>query len=180
MRLREIPTILGVLALIACGVFAWAIWRDHAPAPAPIVPATPAPALQAVEQVSIAPPTVKVYAPKAKARLRLPAAVQADAGVHVLAASQVRADERPHTLITLIDEHTGESTTVDRADPLPWLAAETRGELGISYGLRDGMPIGRLSLRQNLAQIKSVRLGVQASIDQDGQWFAGIGAFYRW
>lgn len=161
---------------------AW-IMDPRTDSPTPIrapVAATPAPALKSVDQVTITPPVVKVYAPKAKTKLKLPAAMQADAAVHVLAASQVRADERPHTLYTLIDERTGETQTYDRAEPLPWLAAETRGEVGIGYGLRDGAPMGRLSLRQNLLQVKSVRLGAQANLDQDGQWFVGLGAWYRW
>lgn len=183
MHLTRALTIRLVLVLVAFGVFAWIIW----PAPAPVlpmVPAAPAPVLKAVEMVSIAPPAVKVYAPKAKTKLKLSATVQADPAQHVIAASQVRADERPHTVITLLDERTGEATTYDRADPLPWLAPETRGELGISYGLRGdgnaGVPIGRLSLRQNLLQIKALRLGAQANIDQDGEWFVGLGVFYRW
>lgn len=179
MQLTRALTIRLVLVLAAYGVFAWIIW----PAPAPVlpmVPAVPAPVLKTVEKITIAPPAVQVYAPKAKKKLKLPAAMQADPAQHVIAASQVRADERPHTVITLLDERTGEATTYDRADPLPWMAPETRGELGISYGLRDGAPMGRLSLRQNVLQIKAVRLGAQANIDQDGQWFVGLGVFYRW
>ncbi len=176
-----VRTMLIVVAVAACGVCALIFW-PATPTSAPrISVATPAPELrQAAPTVVIKPSMVRVHSPAAKARLKLPAAVSADAGQHVLAASQVRADERPHTLITLLDERTGEATTFDRADPLPWLAPETRGELGISYGIRDGMPVGRLSLRQNLLQLKSVRLGATATLDQDGQWFAGVGAFYRW
>lgn len=182
MRVRNVPAILAVMALVACGALVWFIWSSYqlSQTASSIAPATPAPALKAVEKVEIAPPTVQVYAPRAKAKLKLPASVQADAAVHVLAASQVRADERPHTLITTLDTSTGAVETVDRADPLPWLAPETRGEMGVSYGLRDGAPMGRLSLRQNLVQIKSVRLGAVATLDQDGRWYAGVGAFYRW
>lgn len=142
--------------------------------------ATPAPEVREAPKVEIKPAVVKVYAQAAKTKLQLPAVVSADAGQHVIAASQVRADERPRTLITTLDERTGEATTYDRLDPLPWFAPETRGEIGIVYGLRDGAPMGRLMVRQNLIQIKSVRLGAHATLDQDGQWFAGVGAFYRW
>jgi len=182
MRVSNVPAILAAMALAACGALVWFIWSSYqlSRTASSIAPATPAPALKAIEKTTIAPPTVQVYAPRAKAKLKLPASVQADAAVHVLAASQVRADERPHTLITTLNESTGAVETVDRADPLPWLAPETRGEMGISYGLRDGTPMGRLSLRQNLVQIKSVRLGAVATLDQDGRWYAGVGAFYRW
>lgn len=180
MRLRNVPSILIALALAACGVCAWIFW-PFGPAPVSRTQtATTAPEVRQVEKVAITPPVVKAYAPKAKARLKLPAAVQVAPSIYALTASQVKADDRPHTIITTLDEDTGEVETYDRPDPLPWLAPETRGELGISYGLRDGHPMGRLSVRQNLLQIKSLRLGSQASIDQDGQWFAGVGVWYRW
>jgi len=178
MRLNALLS-LGAAALVVCGACAWIFWPAK-PVPAPVGVATAAPELRQVEMTTLTPPAVKVFRPAAKTRLSLPAAVQADPGQHVLAASQVRADERPHTLITLLDERTGEATTYDRADPLPWFAPETRGEMGISYGLRDGRPMGRLSLRQNLIQIKAARLGAAANLDQDGQWFAGLGLWYRW
>lgn len=174
--------ILYVMAATACGVFVGYFWRGSCscePA-AKTLPAAVAPVLKAAEQVAITPPVVRVYAPKAKTLLKLPATTIADPSVHVVTASRLPADERPQTLITLLDERTGETEAISRAEPLPWLAPETRGELGISYGIRDGMPVGRLSLRQNLLQIKVVRIGAQANLDHDGQWFAGLGAWYRW
>lgn len=153
--------------------------------PVPVAtPATQAPELATVEKVAIAPPTVQAYAPKAKARLSLPKAVQQDPAQHVVAATRVPADDRPRTVITTLDETTGAVASYERMEPLPWLAPETSGEIGISYGLRgDGhgvKPVGRVVLRQNLLQIKAARLGLNANLDQDGQWFAGVGVWYRW
>lgn len=172
--------ILGVMVAVACGLFVGYFWRGPCTTSMPIMPATLAPELKSTEKTVIAPPVVRVYAPAAKARLKLPAATQADAAVHVVTASRVPADERPHTVITLLDERTGEAETISRTDPLPWLAPDTRGEFGVSYGIRNGVTVGRLSLRQDVLQIKSVHLGATANLDTDGQWFAGVGAWYRW
>lgn len=142
--------------------------------------AAPAPAVADLKTVALSPRLVRALPAKAKARLKLPPAAQATPSLYALTASQVTADERPHTIITTLDVDTGEVTSYDRPEPLPWFAPETRGEIGIAHGLRNGQPMGRLSLRQDLLQVKRIHLGGQASVDQDGEWFAGVGIWYRW
>jgi hypothetical protein len=115
-----------------------------------------------------------------KRRINLPPEVAADPAQVVLDSSRVAASEHDYTLTTLLDVETGATVTLAERLPLPWLAPETRGELGISYGLRDGAPMGRVTLRQNLLQVRATRLGALATIDEDGQWYAGVGLWYRW
>ena len=171
---------MGAVALALSGAYAlWLVISPSKPS-APLVVATQAPQVAMVETVEIKPAKVQVYARKAKVKLSLPAAVQADPMQHVAAASRVESSDRPVTVTTLLDERTGAVTTYTREEPLPWLAAGHSGEASIAYGMRSGQMMGRIMVRQDILQIKAARIGAQATIDQDGQWFAGAGIVYRW
>lgn len=124
--------------------------------------------------------SVRVYRPAVKRSLNLPASILADPSEQVVAAAKVPADDRSHTVTTTINTDTGEAQAFDRRDPLPWLALDTRGEIGLAYGYKRSEQVARLSLRQDLVQIKALHLGAQANMDSDGEWFAGIGVWYRW
>lgn len=169
-----------VAALIAVMVWAYRLGNGAADVQPKALPATPAPAIKRVPTVEVQTKVVHALAPAAKRKLPLPDAVIDQPSIYALTANRVPTDVRPHTLITTLDIESGDVQTWDVPEPQPWIAPEIQGELGISYGLRDGMPVGRISLRQNVLQIKSVRIGAAASLDTDGVWFAGIGAFYRW
>lgn len=172
--------------LTAAAILAGAIllWYEMKPAPAPVndwTPAKTAPQIAAVPKVDINPPKVKVYAPAAKKRLNLPAAVQQDPHTHVLTATRVPADDHPQTVTTLIDDQTGAETTLVRREPLPWLAAEQRGELRLDYGTKGGVRrVGRLTFQEDLLQMKAVHAGVNATLDTDGEYFIGGGVAYKW
>lgn len=145
--------------------------------------ATPAPevAKVATEFIDFAP--IKVFKPEAKKRLNLPAQVQADTRAHVVASTKTANDERQHTVTTLIDDKTGEATTYDRVDPLPWLAVNTKSQVGAFYGLKNGEAAFRIQAQQELLQIKALHLGVTASADvtRGGvDTFLGVGAWARW
>lgn len=191
VNLKHIGLAIMVGALLALGVVAWSYLHSHsepptAPPNAVAVEAKPAPQLDHVGQIAIAPPKVKVFKPAAKAKLRLPEAVITDNAKHVIAAAVVRADDHQQTVTTVLDASTGESKTYVKEEPLPWLALDTHGEAGIYGGLKNGMAAARLEVRQGLFQVKAVHVGAIASLDQPlsgpikADSFVGIGVWYRW
>lgn len=179
MRVKTRASMMIGAVLVCLAAAAWLFWPAPATPPAPVV-ATPAPAVAGMKPMTIQPKSVRALPPRAKRKLALPTEVQAATSIYALTASHVDPGERPRTLITTLDADTGEVVAYERIEPLPWIAPSTRGEVGISYGLRDGVPMGRLSLRQNLLQVKALRLGAQAHLDEDGEWFAGVGVWYGW
>lgn len=171
--------LLGVILVLVINA-----WKFMMEATAPInqwTPAQQAPQVKDVPKVDITPTKVNVYAPKAKDKLDLPPAITNDPDVHVLDTTRVSSNEHPVTIISLIDEKTGEVQTLVRSEPLPWLAAEQRGELRFDVGIKNGLDtIGRLTVREDLLQVKALHAGLHASLDSDGRWFAGGGVGYRW
>ncbi len=176
-----------VYAMAFMAVSAVAIYFHFKPEPAPTgihLEARPAPELSKVPHasVSIAKP-VRVYAPAAKRKLNLPEAIKSDPDKHVIASSKTANDERQHTITTVIDAATGEATTLDRVDPLPWIAPNTKTELGMYYGYRNGTPALRVQGSQELLQVKALHLGAIANADvMPGQvdTFVGVGVWARW
>ena len=181
MRLPKWDTAstMTAIALVFCAACA-AWWVMRPSPPPPIALATPAPQVASIPTLTIHPAQVTVLAPKAKARLNLPVAVRDDPGQHVVAASRVDADLRPHTITSVLDADTGQVTTYDQAEPLPWLGITRRGEIGLAYGFRQGQPMGRLYLHQGLLDLKALRISGIAHLDQDGQWYTGISLAYRY
>jgi len=170
--------------LFIVGTLIVTVWNFFKEVPKPInqwTPAQPAPQVKDVPKVDITPTKVKVYAPKAKGKLDLPPAITNDPDVHVLDTTRVSSNDHPVTIISLIDEKTGEVQTLVRSEPLPWLAAEQRGELRFDVGIKNGIDtIGRLTVREDLLQVKALHAGLHASLDSDGRWFAGGGVGFRW
>lgn len=155
------------------------------PAPAGVhIPATQATELKRETTVPIAVATpIQVYKPATKAKLKLPPDVQADTKQHVVASTKTPNDERQHTVTTLLDTSTGVFTTYDRVDPLPWVAVNTKTQVGAFYGLKNGETAIRIQAQQELLQIKALHLGVTASADvtRGGvDTFIGVGAWARW
>lgn len=172
--------------LIAVGILivAMVLWYETKPTPAPVgdwQTAKHAPQVAAVPKTAITPPKVEVYTAPAKKKLDLPAAVQQDTHAHVVAATRVAADDHPETVTTLLDDQTGAETTLVRREPLPWIAAEQRGELRLDYGMKNGArKVGRLSFQEDLVEVKALHAGVNANLDTDGQFFVGGGVAYKW
>lgn len=169
-------------ALLAAGM-----WWHFRPRPAPVsmpVIAKVSSAVSGVVRQTVTMP-VKVYRPEAKKKLRLPQAVQNDASQHVAASSTVKPDDHPHTVSTVIDDKTGEVTTYDVREALPWLAVDTHGEAGMGYGMKftpgKGFgPVARIVARQNLLDIKAATVSLQGTLDGDGATFAGVFVTARW
>jgi hypothetical protein len=125
---------------------------------------------------------VKVYKGGAaiKNNLKLPPNVISDDAEQVIASSEVKNDDHPHTITTTINTETGESETYIKAEPLPWLSFDKRGSVGVYYGFKSGVGTARIEAKQDIFDIKSIRCGGVASIDSDTQYFAGIGCSYNW
>lgn len=172
---------LGVLLAII-GVLAYFHFKPE-PMPTGVhLPAAQAPELAKVETEFIDFAPVKVFKPEAKRKLNLPASVQADTKAHVIASTKTANDERQHTITTLIDEQTGEATTFDRVDPLPWISVNTKSQVGAFYGIKNGQQTIRIQGEQELLQIKALHVGVIVSADlqaRNVESFVGLGAWAR-
>lgn len=150
------------------------------------VPTAPAKEVKKAPVKRVAPKGgVQVYAGGTKANLKLPAAVIEDNRQEVVAATQVKASDRPQTVTTTVDTEKGTFQTFVRQDPYPWFAVETRGEARLSIGYRiDGLeppkPIVRLGINYDVIRVKAITAGITTTIDSDGRAFAGVGVAYRW
>ena len=179
-RFNQYLPYLIIAILIAGG---WRLVDHFLPPDAPVnqyQTAPVAPQVAHVKTITIQPAQVKVYAPEAKQKLNLPADVQSNPSIYALSATRIKPDLRPQTIVTTLDASTGEAITYARRDPLPWLAAQQTGELRLDYGYKGISPVMRLSAREELLQVKALRLGVIGTIDSDGQFFIGAGAAVRW
>lgn len=176
-----VGAVLGALISIAVGL----TWIYFKPEPAQtsvheIAKPAPEVAKVATEFIDFAP--IKVYKPESKKRLNLPKSLQDDTHAHVIASTKTANDERQHTITTLIDVQTGEPTTYDRVDPLPWIAVNTKSQVGAFYGIKNGQQTIRIQGEQELLQVKALHVGVIVSADlQAGniESFAGVGAWAR-
>ena len=178
---------IGVLALIgAAGVSGYQLWNKASVDTTIAVIAPPAPVIAKVKKKIVKPKQVVVYAEEAKAKLKLPPSVIANAEQHVTGATTVVPSERRMTVTSVLDEKTGETTTYTKPEPLPWIAVESRGEARFSYGYKFSrgqpvpVPVGRLSLTHDFVQIKALRIGANAALDTDRSAFVGLGLSYKW
>lgn len=177
----EFYIVAAVAAATAVGT-----WSYFKPTPMPEgvqIEATPSKFVRNVEKAPVVVERVVAYKPEAKEKLKLPETIKADDKKHVVASVTTPNDERQHTITTIVDSQTGEFTTYDRVEPLPWIGVTTKSEVGAYLGLKNGQPAVRIAGRQEVLQIKSVRIGAVASVDitQSGvDSFVGIGAWARW
>lgn len=184
---------LGAALVGALSLFAW-LWVQHARTPVTSAPglaavaATPSRAVRGEQKVPapLRNGVVQAYRPEVKERLPLPPSVVADPDKHVVSASVVRADDHPQEVVTVLDANTGEATSYVKEKPLPWLAVEGRGEFGAYYGFASGgQQVARFEVRQNVLQVKALRLQVTGGLDYNvgsgrANGFAGVGVVYRW
>lgn len=185
MNLKNIQA--AMIFLIIGAAIAYGISWYMKPADIPtgmVVDATPAPEVKREEKVEVVTAPIKVYKPAVKRTLKLPESVVSDKGQHVIASSKTPNDERQHTITTVINQHTGEVQSFDRTEPLPWVAVNTKSEVGVYYGLKSGEPTVRIEGRQELLQVKAIHVGAIASADMTRSMgtdtFVGVGAWARW
>lgn len=161
-----------------------AVWYASLPDKPPVnntTRADPAPELKGKQKTKVSLPSVPVYGGTAKTDLGLPISVQDDPNKYVLGSAKLPNDTHPHTVTTVIDAETGETTIYDRRDPLPWLAAEKRGLLQFGAGVKSGVgQVWRAAGSFDAVQIKAIHFGINGSLDSDGQAYVGAHAEYRW
>ncbi|WP_020164698.1 hypothetical protein [Methyloversatilis discipulorum] len=191
--------LLGVVVLVCALVLlvlGLKFWDSFTGAPEPTrardvaTVATQAPQIESAPVEWIVPPKpLKTYAPKAKAAVKLPQAVQADAAAVVLESSRIAASDRPQTVTAVLDTETGETRQYVVDEPLPWLDTTVRSDAGVYLGLKRGEPTIRAQARAQIAQVKELRLGALASADMplngerpgvQAEYFIGVGAWLQW
>ncbi len=181
-RAAEWASAAAVAAALIYG-YQWYTKPADVPAGMTVV-AKPAPEVAEEPKVGIVTKApIKVYKPGVKVRLKLPDAAIWDKDTHVIASSKTGGDDRPHTITTTINSATGETATYDRADPLPWFAVNTKSEIGLYAGYKNGEQALRIEARQELFQVKAVHFGAIASADMmrgGMDSFVGAGAWVRW
>jgi len=120
-----------------------------------------------------------------KSDLQLPKTALDNVNEHVLAASAIEPSDHPKTIITTLNAETGDSQTYVKTEPLPWVTWDNRGSVGMYGGIKNGSAIMRLQARQDFLDVKAMRVGVTANVDQPisgtgTDYFIGIGANYNW
>lgn len=177
----------GRWLIAAVMALAVALYFFFAPEPAPTgVQRVAEPAVEVAGEKRLPLPAaapLQVYEPPVKKKLNLPQSVQLDAGKHVVATAKTPADDRPHTVTTVLDVGAGEFTTYDRADPLPWIAVKTTTHVAAYYGLKRGEPTVRVQGQQEILRFKALRVEAIAAVDIGAgapDAFVGIGARASW
>jgi hypothetical protein len=159
---------------------------ETAPTGVPTEAAAAAPVAK-VEKDRIDCAPVQAYKAPAKAKLKLSKAVQEDSSKVVLAATEVKADIRPHVIADVLDTKTGEVDTYDTRQEAPWLGVTRRGRAGGFYDPFNRK--ARLFVEQSVATVKDFQIGFQASYDFPvgggaigfkSSGLIGIGGFKEW
>lgn len=126
--------------------------------------------------------TIRVLPSTSKGLITLPKDVIGDTNRYVTASSLINSKEQRQVVTQVLDVTTGDTETFISEAPQPWVALENRGQLSVDYGYKSGNsnPVGRINLRQDVVQLKSLHLGVSLSGYTDGDYFAGVGGGIRW
>ena len=168
------------------------LWHLYSQAPEATVgvsiPATMAPEIKSLPMVGVEiKKPVKVYAggAKTKKKLKLPDVIVQDESKSVITSSKVEADDHAHTITTVINAETGESETLDRRDPLPWISFTTKGDAMLAGGVNaSGEQAGMVQVRQGILRIKNVTLGVVGTVSHANNGIGGhsdvAGMFAAW
>ena len=94
------------------------------------------------------------------------------------ASSKTANDGRQHTITTMGDDQTGQVTTYDRIEPLPWLAINTSRHYGAYIGALDGQQAIAVTARQEALRIKGVSveaIAIAAMSQSERMGFVGVG-----
>ena len=192
MNLNEgvASNVKSIIAIVIAAGLVVVLWFNIKPAtpttgvslPAKVdsrVSDTPKETLQAAPDKKVA--GIDVYTPAAKKELSLPEVEQNDPDEHVVSAVEVPASEQPKSIVTLVNATSGQTEVLVQDKPQPWFAVEDSGELRLSYGYKTGGSfVSRISVREDIFQIRSIHFGVTGSYDTDGTAFVGAGIAYRW
>lgn len=173
MKLPSLNRLIALAAVIVAGLALWTFWPRPTPAVNVAAPLPPAKEVRHTERIIERPRIVYVYPDEVKPTLGLIDSVANDPAKKVTATGKLNAEERDYTLSAVLDVQTGESQVFARPDPLPWIGPGRQGAVGVTYGVKNGQPTGRLYARHDLLQVKALHAGAGATLDQDGEWFAG-------
>lgn len=177
------PTVVATLISMAIGaaVVGYVIYKPSDPIPqrevwtAPPDPVAKAPIID----VKVKRGTVRV---KKSADVTLKIPLNPNEGV--ISAASIASNDHPVTVATVIDTDTGISRTVVREEPLPWFVISHKGEIGMYYGLKNGAPGIMLQARQEIVQVKAIRIEAIGQVTQSPVGgidnYVGIGLTYRW
>lgn len=192
LRDWKFAALVGINIILAISLITF-MWLNPKVIPAKpnqevAVAATPAPEIAGETKIDkpIATGSVKVYKPAIKTELKLPASVIANENIQVAASSRVSPNDHPQTVTSTVDMQTGEVTNYVKEEPYPWLAKDTRTEIGLYAGIKNGNKTIRLEGRQGLIQIKALHVGVIGTLDQSfsgpiqADYFVGAGVWTRW
>lgn len=154
--------IIAVLALLS---ITGMLYLNRVPEPSTTVDGRMAPEVIKEDTKPLIIGPIQVYEPAVKTKLKLTRDVIKDTNKHVVAATKVRADEHPRTITTVVDQTTGQFTSYERVDPLPWLAVNSRTHIGAYYGLKNLEPVLRIQVQQEIVQVKALHIEAIASVD---------------
>jgi len=164
-----------VVAVVAA--LLWVTAQTQKPGPVGEVrDAQIAPEVSGIEKEEISPAKVKVLPKSAKRKMNLPSDVQANDALHVLDASSLPENDHPVVVTHILDAESGETRTLVEQKPYPLIQSESENEAIILAGVKNGgKKVLRFGVSADLVQIKAVHIGAHATMDTDGQYFAGGG-----
>lgn len=171
---------------------AWLVWlwygkRDALPTKS-YQAAPPAPAVAGVSTVDHpAPPVIKVI-PKAVAskKLDLPADVAGNDNKQVISTADIAPAPYGATTVTVMDNTTGDSTTLVKAKPKAVFAFLRTGAVGVRYGIASsGDQQAALFVRQDVVRVANIHLSVTVearTVPTKGtsEAFGAAEISYRW
>lgn len=176
LRLCAAAFVAGLL--VAAAICVWMQYRPSLPS----VLAPPSKEVKGEKPLERECEKTIVYRDRVKKELGLPDTVKRDPDKQVTASTQVPGSEHPHTVTSVFDFDTGQTDLYVRRDPLPWLAFNRRGALGLAYGIKDDTDgfVTRGYGRLDLMQVKRLHLGLLGDVDSVGDWYGGGFVEYRW
>jgi len=175
----NLPAKIALIAFLS--IAAWAFFAKSSHEQGKIIEAVKSPAIENVAQEVIAAPVVIVYKTAAKAKLKLPAAIQHDEKKHVTDSIVVPPSDSATSTTSVFDEATGETKIVAIEEPKPWIAESRYGQIRFDYDLANSArKAKRITVEQELFTVKDLHFGMSGALDDAMQGRLSVGVAYRW
>ena len=170
-RIQDVFLGIFLGLLVAAGLYAYKALKPSLPAVLGEAPAKFAGAKTETKDCK----TVQALVPKAKKDVGLPIAIQKDDDTSLLAVAVVPRSDNPLWASAVLHRSTGVGEIYFTPQPLPWLAFNRRGALGVAYGARSEATgfVTRVYGRLDLVQVKRLHAGLLGDIDNAGSWYGG-------